>query len=269
MKRIAYILCALLAFTALAMPPQDDNTRPKRPAPKAQPKNVTVEDETIPDSLVHSRWRIQRTAPVLTEDMDSSALDLKMPENVKLEPVYNDSLNVYFFGSKLGDSYLNAPFVMSPEEYLKWSEQRARQQFFRKKDAENAAAKGNTAGAAAAQQSSSRFGSIMRNVGLLAGGMFLGSMLANLFGMGGFMGDVLGLLANIFLFGAVFMLLRWAWNKFRGNSNSSYSGNSWQRPSEPVDVTPRENQRPVYQDISRIPSGDYDAKTTADRYRNR
>ena len=92
---------------------------------------------------------------------------------------------------------------------------------------------------------------------------------ANLFGMGGFMGDVLGLLANIFLFGAVFMLLRWAWNKFRGNSNSSYSGNSWQRPSEPVDVTPRENQRPVYQDISRIPSGDYDAKTTADRYRNR
>ena len=133
----------------------------------------------------------------------------------------------------------------------------------------NAAAKGNTAGAAAAQQSSSRFGSIMRNVGLLAGGMFLGSLLANLFGMGGFMGDVLGLLANIFLFGAVFMLLRWAWNKFRGNSNSSYSGNSWQRPSEPVDVTPRENQRPVYQDISRIPSGDYDAKTTADRYRNR
>ena len=133
----------------------------------------------------------------------------------------------------------------------------------------NAAAKGNTAGAAAAQQSSSRFGSIMRNVGLLAGGMFLGSMLANLFGMGGFMGDVLGLLANIFMFGAVFMLLRWAWNKFRGNSNSSYSGGSWQRSSEPVDVTPRENQRPVYQDISRIPSGDYDAKTTADRYRNR
>jgi predicted lipid-binding transport protein (Tim44 family) len=134
----------------------------------------------------------------------------------------------------------------------------------------NAAAKGSTAAAGtAAQQSSSRFGSIMRNVGLLAGGMFLGSMLANLFGMGGFMGDVLGLLANIFMFGAVFMLLRWAWNKFRGNSNSSYSGGSWQRPSEPVDVTPRENQRPVYQDISRIPSGDYDAKTTADRYRNR
>ena len=136
-----------------------------------------------------------------------------------------------------------------------------------------AAAKSNTAAAGtAAQQSSSRFGSIMRNVGLLAGGMFLGSMLANLFGMGGFFGDVLGLLANIVMFGAVFMLLRWAWNKFRGNSGSSYAGNgSWQsRPSEPVDVTPRDNQdRPVYQDISRISSGEYEAKSMADRYRNR
>ena len=103
---------------------------------------MTVVDESIPDSLVHSRWRIQKTAPVVTEDADSSALDLKMPENVKLEPVYNDSLNVYFLGSKLGDSYLNAPFVMTPDEYLKWSERRARQQFFHKKDAENAAAKG-------------------------------------------------------------------------------------------------------------------------------
>ena len=136
-----------------------------------------------------------------------------------------------------------------------------------------AAAKSNTAAAGtAAQQSSSRFGSIMRNVGLLAGGMFLGSMLANLFGMGGFFGDVLGLLANIVMFGAVFMLLRWAWNKFRGNSGSSYSRNdSWQsRPSEPVDVTPRDNEnRPVYQDISRISSGEYEAKSMADRYRNR
>ena len=136
-----------------------------------------------------------------------------------------------------------------------------------------AAAKNNTAAAGtAAQQSSSRFGSIMRNVGLLAGGMFLGSMLANLFGMGGFFGDVLGLLANIVMFGAVFMLLRWAWNRFRGNRGPSYSRNdSWQsRPSEPVDVTPRDTQnRPVYHDISPISSGEYDARSMAERYRNR
>ena len=143
MKRLAYLLLVLVGITTFAaQPQQDDDDKAKKVAPKAQPKALTVEDETIPDSLVHSRWRIQRTAPVTTEDLDSSALDLRMPENVKLEAVYNDSLNLYYIGSKIGDSYLNAPFVMTPEEYLKWSERRARQQFFRKKDADNVAAKG-------------------------------------------------------------------------------------------------------------------------------
>ena len=133
----------MLSIAAFAQVPQpDDNDKPKRPTPKAQPKSVKAVDEDIPDSLLHARWRIQRTTPITTKDIDSSALDLRMPENIKLEAVYNDSLNQYFIGSKIGDSYLSAPFIMSPEEYLKWSERRARQQFFRKKDAETAAAKG-------------------------------------------------------------------------------------------------------------------------------
>ena len=42
----------------------------------------------------------------------------------------------------MGDSYLNAPIVMTPEEYMRWSERKARQQFFRVKDAENAKSQG-------------------------------------------------------------------------------------------------------------------------------
>ncbi|MDE5948405.1 MAG: hypothetical protein K2G86_06450, partial [Prevotella sp.] len=126
---------------ALAVPPQDDNTRKQKPAPKAQP-SLMAADETIPDSLLHPRWRIQKTAPLLTEDLDTSAIDLRMPDNIKQEAVYDDSLNVYFIGSKIGDSYLNTPVMMTPEEYRSWSERRAMQEFFRKKDAENVAAKG-------------------------------------------------------------------------------------------------------------------------------
>ena len=133
-----------MSITALASEPlqDDDDKQPKKATPKAQPKSVTAVDESIPDSLVHTRWRIQRTTPLLTEDADSSALDLHMPENIKQEAVYNDSLNLYFIGSKMGDSYLNTPILMTPDEYMKWSERRARQQFFRQKDAETAAAKG-------------------------------------------------------------------------------------------------------------------------------
>lgn len=143
MKRVVYILMFLLIVVAMAVMAQDDKTQSaKRPVAKAQPKTLTVEDDDIPDSLLHARWRIQKTAPVLMADLDSSALDLRMPDNVKVQPVYNDSLGLYILGSKMGDSYLNAPILMTPDEYLKWSERRARQQFFRVKDAETAKAKG-------------------------------------------------------------------------------------------------------------------------------
>ncbi len=168
MKRVVYILFMLIAIVALTTMAQvdprragqraalprsgtsaqrqaqpTDTAKVKRPAPKAQPKALTVaDDDVIPDSLLDARWRIQPTAPMLIEDLDSSALDLHMPENIKQEVEYNDSLGLYYIGSKIGDSYLNAPIVMTPEEYMKWSERRARQQFFRQKDAENVKAKG-------------------------------------------------------------------------------------------------------------------------------
>ena len=136
MKRVAYIILVLLSVTALAIPPQDVKTGEKKPVPKAQPKSM-VEDESIPDSLLHARWRIQKTAPVEVNDLDSSALDLKMPDNIRQEVEYNDSQDVYYIGSKIGDTYLNAPVLMTPEEYRAWSGRKALYEFFRKKDSEN------------------------------------------------------------------------------------------------------------------------------------
>ncbi len=83
------------------------------------------------------RVRVQKTAPVLVEDLDSFAVDLRTPENIRQTVEYDDSANVYFIGSKMGDSYLNTPILMTPQEYAKWQEQRAMHAFFRKKDAEN------------------------------------------------------------------------------------------------------------------------------------
>ena len=141
-KRFLYIVAILLSITALAVPPQDDKTqKDKKSAAKAQPV-LQVEDETIPDSLLHPRWKVQKTAPIEVADLDSSALDLRLPENIKQEVEYDDSLNMYKIGSKIGDSYLNTPVLMTPEEYRRWSEKKEREAFFRKKDAENVATKG-------------------------------------------------------------------------------------------------------------------------------
>ncbi len=72
--------------------------------------------------------------------------------------------------------------------------------------------------AARTNQSSSRWGSAMRNIGLLAGGMFLGSMLSSLFGWGnmGFMADILGVLFNIILLLVIIAIASSLWRKFRG-----------------------------------------------------
>ncbi len=141
MKRVLYIAAILLSVTVLAVTPQDDKTQKQKTVAKAQPV-LQVEDETIPDSLLHSRWKIQKTAPIEVADLDSSALDLHFPTNIRQQVEYDDSLNVYKIGSKLGDSYLNAPILMTPEEYRQWSERKEREAFFRKKDAENVASKG-------------------------------------------------------------------------------------------------------------------------------
>ncbi|MBR1545443.1 MAG: cell surface protein SprA [Prevotella sp.] len=124
------------------MSPQDDKTQKEKKdtAPKEQP--VLAADEEIPDSLLHPRWKIKKTTPVYVSDLDSSAVDLRMPDNIKQQAEYDDSTGVYLIGSKIGSSYLNAPILMTPEEYQEWSRQRELRSFFRQKNAANYAAQG-------------------------------------------------------------------------------------------------------------------------------
>ena len=129
-KRYLYIAAVMLSVTAMAFAPQGNRISP------ADVREVA--DTVVPQA----RWKVQKTAPVEVADLDSSALDLRFPENIKQEVVYNDSINMYIIGSKIGDSYINTPILMTPEEYRQWSLKRERERFFRQKDAENVASKG-------------------------------------------------------------------------------------------------------------------------------
>ncbi len=111
-------------------------------APQGNRMSLSDMRESADTVETSPRWRIQKTAPVEVADLDSSALDLHFPENIKQQVEYDDSLNMYVIGSKLGDSYLNTPVLMTPEEYRQWSERRERERFWRDKDAENVANKG-------------------------------------------------------------------------------------------------------------------------------
>ena len=155
MRKILYGLLLVLfavsvASYAFTVPyQQDDRTRrarqgqatrqpgagqdTARQAAVATP-TIVVEEDTIPDSLLHPRWKIQRTVPITEEDLETYSADLTFPDNIKQEVEYDDSLDRYFIGSKMGDGYLSTPIVMTPAEYRKWSEKREFDRFFREKN---------------------------------------------------------------------------------------------------------------------------------------
>ena len=92
--------------------------------------------ETPPDSLT-PRWRIQPTIPLVVEDLDSSALDLQMPDNIVQTVEMDTTGSGYRIGMKIGDTFLNTPILMTTEEYMQWTERRQMQQFFHKGRAED------------------------------------------------------------------------------------------------------------------------------------
>ena len=102
MRKIIYgLLMILLAVSAasyaLSVPYLQSEVTGRRAAQdsiKAQP-DVVVEDDTIPDSLLHPRWKIQRTSRVSDVVLVSFRAELWFPEIIKEEVVYNDKINRY------------------------------------------------------------------------------------------------------------------------------------------------------------------------------
>ena len=93
-------------------------------------------------NLQDGRWPVQRTQPISILDLYQSPLDLQRPENLKYQVEYNDTLNLYFIGNKMGNTWISAPIMMTPKEYMTWTEIQQRSAYFRKKNEEVYQAKG-------------------------------------------------------------------------------------------------------------------------------
>jgi len=129
------VLCGIQMLARTVVPSfQDDKDKKKAQPATAQP--VLDDDDTVPDSLINPRWKIQRTTPVTEDDLERNAADLNMPDNVRQDVVYNDTLDRYIIGSQMGGSYLGAPIMMTPEEFGRWSERLLRNKFYRDKNDE-------------------------------------------------------------------------------------------------------------------------------------
>ena len=139
---ISFLLAWLMVATfgyAIALPQLQDDKK-KTHTSTAQP--MQLDEDTIPDSLLHTRWQIQRTQPYSLSDLYQSPLDLKRPDNLQYQVVYNDTLDRYIIGNRMGSTWLSAPIMLTPKEYLAWTEQQQRNSYFRKQNDEIFQAKG-------------------------------------------------------------------------------------------------------------------------------
>ena len=116
-----------------------------------------------------------------------------------------------------------------------------------------------------------RWGNMMRHVGLLAGGMMLGSLLGNMFGFGaaGFMSDLFGLMINGLLIYFVGRFLLGLFASVR-NGSAARSNPSRQKPKKspfPIpDIRPPQKAQGF---VARDNGTDYEPKRMADWYRSR
>lgn len=139
---ISFLLAWLMVATfgyAIALPQLQDDKKKTRTS-TAQP--VLLDEDTIPDSLLHTHWQIQRTQPYSLSDLYQSPLDLKRPDNLQYQVVYNDTIDRYIIGNRMGSTWLSAPIMLTPKEYLAWTEQQQRNSYFRKQNDEIFQAKG-------------------------------------------------------------------------------------------------------------------------------
>lgn len=69
------------------------------------------------------------------EHPEEYALDLENPENLKQDTCeYVDKTGMFRVGTKLGDKFLTAPTLMSPQEYIKWTERKMMDRYFKSRN---------------------------------------------------------------------------------------------------------------------------------------
>lgn len=96
---------------------------------------------TAEDS-VYSRFPVAKTAAVSEDDLKKKTLDLKAPDNIKPDTVYDAVTNTYVIGKKVGDGYLSAPVVMTAKEYQEWTLRKSLRDYYRQKNEEEFDASG-------------------------------------------------------------------------------------------------------------------------------
>lgn len=97
----------------------------------AIPQNLyAMIDQTPQDTAINVK--VKKTDYPQGGHPENYALDLRDPDNLKPDTaVYDEKIGQYRVGSKLGDNFLSMPYIMSPMDYMKWTERGLMDKYFK------------------------------------------------------------------------------------------------------------------------------------------
>ena len=136
MKRHAFILLLAALFASTWVFAQS-NSRVDSLRQAIRNRNKARLEKTYGSDTVKARYPISDISPATVDDMEHHSLDLRTPQNIVTDTIYNDKDSTYSLVTRLGKrSMLGAPILLSPEEFSKWEHRGSMQRYFRKKNYE-------------------------------------------------------------------------------------------------------------------------------------
>ncbi|MBR2607736.1 MAG: cell surface protein SprA [Bacteroidaceae bacterium] len=124
------ITIILLCACTIGLYAQEDNKRTVRRSNRVRRTKVEQKDS------VPARYPIGNVIPESEKDLKKLPLDLRNPDNIKQDTTYNEKDSTYSIATKMGNSILGTPFILSQEEYAKNKMQNSLHRYFKKKNQE-------------------------------------------------------------------------------------------------------------------------------------
>ena len=132
LRNIVYLVLIMVSVSALAS--MSDNVLMSLDM-SGSASDLKADSADLQTDTVKSRYPVRKTDYPTGGEVVDNALDLSDPENLKLQTGdYDESTGMYKVGTKLGDNYLSAPYFMTPEEYLKWTERKSMNAYFKERN---------------------------------------------------------------------------------------------------------------------------------------
>ena len=130
--KLRTLITFILLFASVALTfAQEDNKRSVRRRERARRVVKVEKKDTIP-----ARYPISNVIPEKEQDLKQLPMDLRTPGNIKQDTVYNELDSTFTIVTKMGDTTLGTPFILSQEQYARNKMQNSIERYFKKKNQE-------------------------------------------------------------------------------------------------------------------------------------